>query len=35
VAEGEQIAATLRRELEVRDDELIDVAYIALLMSGR
>jgi adenylate cyclase class IV len=34
VAEGEQIAAALRRELDVREDELIDVAYLALLMSG-
>ena len=30
-AEGERIASTLRRQLEVRDEDLIDVAYIELL----
>jgi adenylate cyclase class IV len=31
VAEGKRIAASLRRELAVRQDELVEEAYIALL----
>jgi predicted adenylyl cyclase CyaB len=35
VAAGQQIAAELRTGLDVREDELIDRAYIALLMQDR
>lgn len=34
VAEGEQIAETLRRQLEVRDEDLIEVAYLDLMAPG-
>jgi predicted adenylyl cyclase CyaB len=34
VAEGEQIATALRRQLEVRDEDLVDVAYIELLRKA-
>src|SRR5262249_1113794 len=34
IAEGERIATTLRRELEVRDEDLIEVAYIELLRQA-
>jgi adenylate cyclase class IV len=33
VAEGERIATALRRDLEVQEEDLIDVAYIELLRA--
>jgi adenylate cyclase class IV len=34
-AEGERLADELRRELQVADEDLIDVAYLDLLRPGR
>lgn len=34
LADGEQIAETFRRRLEVRDEDLIDVAYLDLLLRS-
>ena len=34
IAEGERIATALRRQLEVQDEDLIEVAYIELLRQA-